>query len=204
MEIQKSINNVMDKIFQNPYIMAVVKVSLILYASQLAPRLNSYNLFNNIFVKIFAIALLIYSAERRDFQMAILVALVYVLSINVASGRGLLETFAEVTNNASAPSGATLLEPKLHVYPGCQNITLQQLVDAFEGDQAKLRQMVITAYSELIDRLKESETKQKILRLARSMGLPYNYELKEEHAPYIATLLVYFGFTVNSDCSPPQ
>lgn len=204
MSTGKTLNNMMDKIYGNPYVMAIVKTSLILYASQIAPRLNSYSIFDNVFVKILAIGLLLYSAERKDFQMAILIALVYVMSINVASGRGLFEPFADFSSKYTAQNNAKLIEPMTHVYPGCQNITIQHLVDAFDGDREKLIAVVKNAYAELEKNMKESDTKTKILRLARAVGLPHKYELKEEHAPYIATLLVYSGFTVNELCAPPN
>ena len=71
----------------NPYIMAVVKITLALYAAQLAPVAPVYlqNLFKNTFVKLFAIFLIIYLGEK-DIQLAILIAIIYVFGMNLLSG----------------------------------------------------------------------------------------------------------------------
>ena len=201
--IQKA-DSGMKTLLQNPYVMAVLKVTLILYAVQYAPRLpkSVTNVMNNTFFKIFALFLIMYLSER-DFQLAIIFAVVFVLGANVLSGRGFLESFADFSKDFK-PSGATLIEPKLAVYPGCNKITMNDLIAAFDGDVNKLASTVQYTYVELLSNLTDKNSKERLMKIAYAVGLPYNIEFNDENAPYIATLLMYFGFQFGVDCHAPQ
>jgi hypothetical protein len=80
----------------NPYVMAILKIVLVLYASQIAPRVSPKvsSIFQYTIVKIICVALIAYIAEL-DFQLAIILAVVFVLSINLLSGRGPLESYED-------------------------------------------------------------------------------------------------------------
>lgn len=201
--IQKA-DSGMKTVLQNPYVMAVLKVTLVLYAVQFAPRLPQplTKLMNNTFFKIFALFLIMYLSER-DFQLAIVFAVIFVLGANVLSGRGLLESFADFSKDFK-PSGATLIEPKLAVYPGCNKMTIQDLLTAFDGDVNKLASTVQYTYSELLAKVSDKNSKERLMKIAYAVGLPYNIEFNDENAPYIATLLMYFGFQFGVDCRAPQ
>ena len=201
--IQKA-DSGMKTLLQNPYVMAVLKVTLILYAVQYAPRLpkSVTNVMNNTFFKIFALFLIMYLSER-DFQLAIIFAVVFVLGANVLSGRGFLESFADFSKDFK-PSGATLIEPKLAVYPGCNKITMNDLIAAFDGDVNKLASTVQYTYVELLSNLTDKNSKERLMKIAYAVGLPHNIEFNDENAPYIATLLMYFGFQFGVDCHAPQ
>lgn len=191
-------------LLRNPYIMAVLKVTLVLYAIQYAPRLpKSVNdIMGNTFFKIFALFLIMYLSER-DFQLAIIFAIVFVIGANVLSGRGPLESFADFSKDFK-PSGAKLLEPKLAVYPGCDKITINDLLKAFDGDVNQLASTVQYTYGELLTKITDKNSKERLMKIAYAAGLPYNMEFNDENAPYIATLLMYFGFQFGVDCRAPQ
>jgi small basic protein len=189
----------------NPYIMAVLKITLALYGAQIAPKAPTYleNLFKNTFVKLILIALIIYLSEK-DIQLAVLLSIIYVFGMNVLSGRGPLESFASFSSEYKG-SDAKLLEPKTMLYPGCENITMDDLYKMFEGDHSKFANAVQYSFQELMLRTKTKDSKELLMKLAYAAGLPYNLSFdKPETAPYIATLLVNYGFRVKDTCEPPQ
>lgn len=209
-------------VLSNPYIMAVLKVSLILYAARIAPRLPdaTTELFQNTLFKIVAIALIAYFASL-DFQLSIILAVVYVLGINVLSSRNLLESFGDsrvgtfekdvtkVTDLLGKPAPLnkqTLIEPKLNIYPGCHNVTSKDLLDLFGGDKMKLQETVAYVMRDLMEKLPEgSEAKDNLVKMARYVGTPYNVDiLNDENAPLIATMLLNFGYIVTDKCKAPD
>jgi hypothetical protein len=53
--------------------------------------------------------------------------------------------------------------------------------------------------------IKSKDDKDKLIEIAYAAGLPYNLSFdKPETAPYIATLLVNYGYKVNDKCQPPH
>lgn len=204
----------LDKVLAEPYLMAFLKIFLILYASTIAPRHSGQpdSIFDNVFVKMILIALALYLAER-DLQLSIIIALILVLHSSFVCGRGLPETFAPLQGDLGLPehwkpeqSPKTLIEPKTHVYPGCLDITKQDLLDLFSGDEISLQQHIFHSYKQVIlafqNREKDSE---RVLEVSsRFVGLPYNLQVTDETAPYIATLLMYTGIKVSDKCIVPQ
>ena len=199
-------------ILQNPYIMAIIKLTLALYAVKIAPNPPQFldTLFQNVFFKIVALALIMYLANV-DFQLAIILAVVYVISMNVASGRQFLESFtdknvyADYSREYKPYGNQKLVEPKINIYPGCQNITTQDLLAAFQGDQQKLLETVQYAFKELYQAAASKDAKDKLTSLAYATGLPYNVNWEyPETAPYIATLLVNAGFKLSTTCHVPE
>jgi hypothetical protein len=221
--VQTAVQGNLNTILQNPYIMAVLKVGLILYASKLAPTMPSYvqDTFKNTFVKIIAIALLAYISEV-DFQLAILLAIVLVLGANFLGGRGVFESYNNVGFNSvgSYESDITkyttllgkpaqvgkfkLIESLSDNYPGCNKVTLKDLLALFQGNAVKLQKTVHYAFSELNAALPAGKDKENLLRIARAAGLPHNVALSDETAPFVATLLLNYGYKVSDDCQVPQ
>lgn len=202
--IVKNADSAVQKTLANPYVMAVLKITLALYAAQLAPRLPSSVslLFQNTFVKLLALFLIVYFAEH-DFQLAILLAVVFVFGSNLLSGRGLFESFANFDASMKGDGKFTLIEPKSVIYPGCQNITLQDLITAFDGDHIKLQDTVNYSYRQLLSKVTSKDGKENLMKLAYACGLNYNRRFTDEDAPYIATILMYNGFQFGT-CMPPQ
>lgn len=202
----KQADTLVQPLLRNPYLMTVLKVTLVLYAAQIAPQLPSHasKALNNSFVKIILIALIAYLAER-DFQLAIILAVVFVLGMNLLAGRGLIESFSEFSNEYTPYGNFKLVEPKNHIYPGCLNVTMADLIKAFDGDHLKLHTTVQYAYQELLAQSATKDAKETLMKMAYAVGLPYNVNTdREENAPYIATLLMYAGFHIGGDCAPPQ
>ena len=205
----------MEQIFDNPYIMGATKIMLILYASQIAPQAPPMiiNLFKNTFVKIALIALLMY-VSQYDLQFSIIFAIILVLGMNVASNRSVLESYSNMNHPDEQESYSKdykpygnfqLLDPKNEIYPGCLNIKLADLMKMFDDDHYKLQTSVQYAFQQLLNdkSLENIETKQRLLKVAYMAGLPYNLELNDENAPWIATLLVNYKFIVSDTCKQP-
>jgi hypothetical protein len=203
MNIQKNISGFVDNLYDNPYFMSVLKITLILYASRIAPRLsdNIYSLFDSVYVKIFAIFLLIHAAERRDFQLSLLIAFVYVMTLNVASGRRILEPFSDYSPDFK--ESGNYIEYTSHIYPGCLDVKLADIEKAFSGDALKVQQSLMYIYREFISKLKDDSEKNRIMTVAKSIGLPYNVEYTDRNAPLIATLLMHYGAKINDSCAAP-
>jgi hypothetical protein len=194
-----------NTILANPYVMAVVKLTLTIYAVKIAPRLPApaENFLENTFVKILLLTLMVYLSEK-DFQLAILIGVIYVISLNMISGRGPLESFANYSSEYTSATTSKLIEPKTHIYPGCLNMTIADLEKAFDGDRNKLAAAVNLAYKDLLAQAKNKSAKEKFMQMAYATGLPYNVKLDDENAPYIATILLYRGFDLGGTCTAPN
>lgn len=203
------IESKIDYPLSNPYIMAVLKVTLILYAAQIAPSPPDYikDLFKNVYVKLLAIFLISYLAEK-DIQLAILISVIYVFGMNVLSGRGILESFsnyAEYSKEYKPYGNMKLIEPKNMLYPGCEKVTMEELYKLFEGDNEKLQTSVQYSFQELMKNIKSKDEKDMLVKIAYAAGLPYNLSFDNpETAPYIATLLVNYGYVVTDKCQVPK
>jgi hypothetical protein len=185
--------------------MAIVKLTLVLYAIRIAPRLPNAidKLFENTFVKIFLLMVMIYLSER-DFQFAIILAILYVITVNFSAGRGILESFSDYSADYKADGQFKLIEPKTAIYPGCLNMTIADLEKVFDGDQQKLTAATTLAFKELLAMAKNKTAKEKFMQMAYATGLPYNIQLNDENAPYIATILLYRGFDLGNTCTAPN
>lgn len=225
MDSIKNVTNVaqvkLNQVLQNPYIMAVTKIILVLYASQLAPKLPTVvqNTFQNTFVKIIALVLIAYLAEV-DFQLAILTAVVFVLSTNLLSGRSVFESYKNIeyqvyqsdmtkyTNllgKQAVVGNAKIQESFTDNYPGCNNVTVEDLLSLFDRNKLKLQTTLQYAVSELLKSYPaESDAKSKLMKMARAIGLPYNVQLNDTNAPFLASLLLNYGFKVSEKCQVPQ
>lgn len=221
--VQESVQQNLNGVLRNPYIMAVLKVGLVLYAARIAPQLPSMvqDSFQNTFVKIILIALLAYISEV-DFQLAILLAIALVLGANLLSGRGVFESYGNVELNTVGTYHSDMtqytdllgkpaqigkfkiMESVSDNYPGCNKVTMKDLVALFDGDALKLQKTAQYAFSELNSALPEGKAKDNMVRMARAAGLPYNVELNDENAPFIATLLLNYGYKVSDECQAPQ
>lgn len=204
-EMTKFAKSSLDKSLANPYVMAFVKLSLVIYAARIAPRLPdvAQKALENTYVKILLLGLIVYLSEK-DFQLAVILAVVYVIGVNLLAGRGMLESFANYSEEYKKESQAKLIEPKTFIYPGCLNMTIADIEKAFDGDQQKLTAATTLAFKELLAMAKDKTAKEKFMQIAYATGLPYNLKINDENAPYIATVLLYRGFDLGNTCTAPK
>jgi hypothetical protein len=201
--------------------MATLKITLALYAAQLAPRLPSLitDVFQNTFVKILSLMLIAYLANV-DFQLSILLAIVFVIGGNLVSGRAFHESFGvehsayhadstkytDLLDKPATHNKFTLLDGKSDIYSGCQTITLKDLLEVFDGDALKLQTTTQYMFKELLDKLPaDSDAKSNLISISKVAGLPYNeLPITDENAPLIATMLLNVGFNITKTCQPPN
>jgi len=228
MDTLKNIEAVVETNFKtalnNPYVMAILKISLVLYAAQIAPKVPQQitGLFQNTLFKIVVIALIAYLADI-DFQLAIIIAVVYVLSINGLSGRGFFESYnnvmpietqaqynsdsSKLTDLLGKPvtTFGTIIESQSDNFPGCANVTMKDLLAVFDGDHSKLQSTVMFSYKTLMEQLpNDLPAKDKLVKMAHAIGIPYNVELNDQNAKFIATLLLNVGYMITDTCQPPH
>ena len=201
----KLIQENVDNILRNPLIMAVVKLSLTLYAIRLAPRLpeNIDNLLSHTLAKVIGLSLIVYLSEK-DFQLAILIAIIYVFGTNLLSGRQFYESFSDYSKDFTSATTSKLIEPRSVIYPGCEGLKMADIEKAFEEKNLDLQQAVMYSYKQLSNKVKSKNAKETLMKIAYATGLPYNIEFTDENAPYIATLLMYYGFNISTGCMAPQ
>lgn len=217
--VSKSAQSGVDYILGNPYIMAFLKISLALYGAKFAPDLHPkiLEVFKNVYVKILVIALIAY-LSKVDFQLSILMAMLFVMIVNISAGRNALELYTndyagflkdktEYKTLLGEPvkiNSATLIESHSDNYSGCEDITMSDLLAVFDNDKLKLQTNVLSAYQSLIQQLPEkSEAKENLIKLAKACGIPYNVEFNDENAKYIATILINYGFKISKRCQAP-
>ena len=116
--------------------------------------------------------------------------------MNAAAGRNPLESFANYSQVYEVAKGTgKLIEPRTFIYPGCEGITMADLIKAFEGDIGRLQESTVYAYNILLQS-GDLQGKDEMVRMARAAGLPYNVDVdREENAAYIATLLLNAGLS---------
>jgi len=203
--ISQTASGYAQKTLANPYVMAVLKITIVLYAAQMAPRLpNSLTvLFSNTFFKLFALFVIAYLAEH-DVQLSLILAVTFVFGTNLLAGRGFFESFSNFSSDFKPAGNFKLIEPKSVLYPGCENITVDDLLAAFDNDKLHLQTTVQTAFKELMQQITDKPTKEKLIYLAHATGVPYNVPLNDDNAPLYATILLYSGFQFGEKCSAPQ
>lgn len=196
----------MNKVLENPYVLATLKVGIIVYASIFAPRLPEkvVDILQTTPVKIAFVAAIAFTA-LRDVQMSLLLACAFVLSINVLSGRSILESYANIDSAFEGKkSSQGLIEPIFFVYPGCVNMTMKDLVAFFDNDEHKLQKTVHYVFQVYSEKLEKTDSETAILTYARYAGLPHNIALNDKNAPLIATMLLQYGYKLSETCLPPQ
>jgi hypothetical protein len=220
----KYIEDNLKIVLQNPYVMTVLKISLVLYASQIAPTLpvSAQALLKNTFFKIFAITLIAYFAEL-DFQLSIILAIIYVISTNLMSGRGFFESYSNTNLESLGPyytdnskyqtllgtpatiGSATLLDSMSDNYSGCDNIKMADLLAMFDNDALKLQNTVMYSFNELIKQLPpNSDAMSKLVTIAKAVGIPGNIKFEDSSAGLLASILIQVGFNVTKLCQPPS
>jgi len=222
--VEAIIKSKLDPVLQNPYVMAILKISLILYASQIAPRLPSMVsvTLQNTFVKIAVIALTAYIAEV-DFQLAIILAIIFVIGINASSGRGFFESYENMRNiedqgpfyadqtkyknllqEPAVINNFTLLNSNSDNYSGCDDIKMADLLAVFDNDHLKLQNTVMYAFKELANQLpKDSDAMSNLVKMVKAVGAPGNIQFNDSTASLLATILINAGFVINDKCRGP-
>lgn len=200
--MSSKISSGLDTALENPWLMALIKVFLILYASKLAPSSKVLDTFlSNTYVKLILIVIMIY-LENKDIQMSILLAFILMFGIT-AFGNPSIENFEDFATFKKSDLPIPL-EPHTMLVPGCENITMEDIVAAFDNDKLALQTNIEKSFAEILAQLKSKTAKEKVIAMAYQVGLPYNVNWDDPlTAPLVATLLVNYGVIINNKCKLP-
>jgi len=190
----------MNQFLENPYIMAVVKISIIM--AILFSNFEHQSITTLANSSVFKILLLIsiVFVSNYDVQLALLLALLYVSVHFKLSGKGLIEPFVSLKSFVKSDDNLVLIEPLHQIYPGCLNITLNDIISSFNGNTHELNKAVQVSYQDILSQIQTRSEQEKFMKLAYAVGLPHNVQLNDKNAPLIATLLVYAGFHLSPTC----
>lgn len=197
------LNNGLNNVLSNTYVSIIIQLFIVLYASYVAPNPPTFvkSILDNTFGKMIVIALIIFMSNN-NIGTALVMAIVFVLVINAISGRPLLESYSSISDAfvKDLQSSIKLLEPKTMLHFGCLKMTAASLLEAFNGDKTDLQRTVLHSFQELMAKSKSVPAQERLLAIARKVGLPYDMDLNDENAPYIATILVNWGYDFGGKC----
>jgi len=179
----------------------LLSLVLVAYAAKLIKNEMVAEGFKQPAVRIIVLVVILMLYYNGMIGQSLLLLIIYCLEVSKSG----LEGFAPFSKEYEITNTQTLIEPKNEIYPGCLNITAQDLVNAFDGDKKALQDTVLSGYSQLLNSIpKESKSKETLDILARAVGLPYNVDLSDDTAPLIATFLIVQGFKLNETCRSPS
>tara|TARA_B100001287_G_C22258885_1_gene334003 strand:- start:24 stop:524 length:501 start_codon:yes stop_codon:yes gene_type:complete len=109
-----SVESYLNMLFENKYLSTALSMFLVFYSSRAAPKLPNFmvKLFENSIFRILVLSLIVYKGNR-DPQFAIMIAVVFTITMNMVSKQKLFEGFTDI----DPPSQKNIFE------------------DSFEGDQ---------------------------------------------------------------------
>ena len=109
-----------------PIVTALLTVLIFSYGSLLAPTLppKVLALFDTVYFRIFFISLVLWVSTHNP-VVSVALAITFVILVNLASGKSLLENFEG---------------PQTAVIPPCLNYTVFDLLESFNGDKTALLQ----------------------------------------------------------------
>lgn len=127
-DFNQQINNFLDPILNTPLARVALSLLIILYGALAAPilpdQIKSY--MDNAIVRLLFFALIIWTGNH-DPVLAIMTALGFIVTINVASSK---KPFDFTWEKFEGPATA--------IYPGCMNITVFDLLESFKNDKEAL------------------------------------------------------------------
>ena len=159
----KALNQIFTGVAKSP-IMVYFAMFLVFYAPHMAPALpTELNwIFESVIARIIIMTAVAWKMTGNPI-MSILIAIIFIVSINLLNHKSPFEKFDG---------------PETMIYPGCQNVTKQILIDAL-GSEDKV---------------------QEAMRLSH---VPLSVKLNDYYAPLIATYLLG-RYNIQTPCSPPD
>ena len=151
------------QILQNPYVSAVLHIIFIGYASKFATQIPvqyHWIVLNPLF-RVAILSLVLWSSSKNQgFAFSLMAAYVTLLYF-------LGKRYEGFTGFETA------------IYPGCTNLTVADLLDAFQGSRESLTQAMQTSL------------------------VPFNIIISDDTAPLIGTYLMNNNYKLKTPCAPP-
>jgi len=97
-EILETVDGSLKTVFANEHASTIITIFLVLYGGLAAPKLPNFivNLFDNPVFRIIVLSLIVYKGNN-DPKFAIMVAVAFTITLNIASKQRFLEGFANFT-----------------------------------------------------------------------------------------------------------
>lgn len=196
--LNQTVDSFVRKGLQNKYALTTLLFLSIAYGSIIAPKPPAFliHVFNSTLFKVLFFTFVAISAQL-NFGVALLMAVSFIVLTNTLGDK---ESFADFKRETSV-SGLKMLDPRTAIEYGCNSMTLQDLTKAFGNDNKKLQETVKFAYKDLLRQLTDKTDKERLLYMAYAVGLPHNVQFNDENAPYIASMLIQWGFYFNEKCN---
>jgi hypothetical protein len=192
-----------QQLVQYKYFSIVMLMLSVSYGALIGPTSSDLmkTVFKNTFFKIIFFTF-IGLGNRMTLPMALGISASFILGMNILAGRPILESYSNYKKEYKNEGGLTMLNPQVALEYGCMDMTLRDLEEAFDNDKLKLQNTLKFAYKELLRQMTDKTSKERLHYLAYAVGLPYNVVVNDENAPYIATILIQWGFNFNTKCGP--
>lgn len=129
--LNKQINDALS-FLNKPVWSNTLRLLFLLYASMVAPDLppQASILFDNALFRLVVLFLIVWT-NSQDPTLSLLIAVGLVISMNVLSGRRLLEFFR--------------IEQNTNVYPGCLGLNMADILAVFDGNEEAMHQALYNA-----------------------------------------------------------
>ena len=133
--LNQSLNNLLQGLTQ-PNTASFLKLFLVLYAGMAAPKLpdNILSLFDNAAFRLFVLFLVLWTGNS-DPTLSLLIAVSFTITMNSLAGRGIFETFR--------------IEQNTNVIPMCLNITMNDILAKFNGDEDAMKRAIYNVVTPL-------------------------------------------------------
>ncbi len=183
---------------------SIAKLLLVVYIgvfSQNMPRVM-LELMNNVFFKslmLFGYSVLVLSL---NFSTAILVTVAVMVTFVVLGQYDQIEKFSVYSKTwTKADPTQKYIEPTSDLFSGCLHVTKNDLLKIFMETAKNGQDSLKYTTRELYKNADLSNPEKSLMRFARNAGVPYNIQLNDETAPYIATFLINKGFIISGTCA---
>jgi hypothetical protein len=125
------VNGILDPIVAVPYVRPTLILFLSLFGGLASPAfaIQYKPYFDNIFVRIVMLAFIIWIVNK-DPGLALGVATVFIVVLNMSNGKGPFERFEG---------------PATAIYPGCMNMKVYDLLESFNNDKDKLMNAMLAS-----------------------------------------------------------
>ena len=170
----RTANNFLDPLNSGP-MKGILYLVLVLYGGLAAPSMpkSIAKYYDNIVVRVLFLALLVW-ISGHDPAIALMCAVIFIVTLNVAGHKGAFDRFEGFEDPG----------PVTSVYPGCQNMSMFDLLASFNNDK-----------NALINALQEAR-------------VPGDLHLSDANAPLLSTYLLSRGFVLkgpgaSNTCRPP-
>jgi hypothetical protein len=197
---QRILDTYFSKTVNNEYILVLLALVFTFYGSLIAPNPPVYvkKFFASTSGKLVFITLLL-MVSRVNFTLALGLAFVFLISVNSLAGRQMFESYASFVPFDRSKSN--LIDNSATIAFGCEKMKISDIYKMITSNTWKTQKFVRYRLMELMNSFTaKMSPSQRLELIGREIGLDPGTPFTDEFAPYIATILVYWGFDFGNGC----